>query len=74
MAKLTKVEDNKTNLQWKNFKHIDADDCPHCKFTIAENSIPTNEFEFKDKLGNPVIVTEIKIIRGKYGDCIGWVF
>lgn len=44
--------------------------CLNCKFTLAENSIPSKPFTSNKKL-----ITKIKIVRGKkYDDVIGWEF
>lgn len=44
--------------------------CLNCKFTLAENSIPSKPFTSNKKL-----ITKIRIVRGKkYDDCIGWEF
>lgn len=81
MTKLTKINDkDKNNLQWKKFKHGGmAADCQHCKFLKAENSIPKDEWIVKrrNRPGTPLIpetIKEIKVIRGRYGDCVGWKY
>jgi len=44
-------------------------DCPICKAERAEESIPKKDFKYRSKT-----ITEIKLYRGRYGDCIGWSF
>jgi len=79
MVKLSKVTDmtaeQKAVAKWKKLKHDEGNlDCLHCKMAEAEDSIPTEEFDVKDDLGNPRTIKEITVVRGRYGDCIGWTF
>jgi len=48
--------------------------CQRCHYDKAENSIPKNQFTIKDENGNNITITEIKIIRGRFDDCIGWSY
>lgn len=69
---------------YQEFKHDHATpekkaECNRCKFDTAENSIPKKQFKVKSskKDGTPGIdltVNKISIVRGRYGDCIGWLF
>ena len=68
----------KIKPEWKTFKHKHLEgrksDCARCKFQNRENSIPKTNFKHKHK-GKPLrTVSEITVIRGKYDDCIGWLF
>jgi len=68
-------EEKKITSKWKLFKHSDTDpNCQHCKCTIAENSIPKDEFTIKKKNGGNITIKQITVKRGRYGDCIGWIF
>lgn len=74
-------EEEKLDAKWKKLNcNCDIDpDCKACQFKKAEESIPKDEFtvsEYDDegnKIGNKTI-TEIKIVRGKYDDVMGWTF
>ena len=74
-------EEEKQKAKWKKLAcNCETDpDCKACHFKEAEESIPQNEFTVKefDKDGNEIgdkTIKEIKVIRGKYNDCIGWYF
>jgi hypothetical protein len=66
---------------WKTkFKHdVNNPNCEHCKFGKAENSIPSESFIItdEDKNGKTLpnkTITQIKIHRGRYDECVGWSF
>ena len=67
------------NPKWKNFFKHDANiiDCKHCKFQNAEDSIPKEDFEFKetDPEPNETTTRTISEITLDYDDneCVrGW--
>jgi len=73
--------------KWKKFPCTckgKIDLCNHCKFEIAEQSIPTENFKMiesaYDKDGKRTgkkltkTITEIKIITGRHQDVQGWTW
>ena len=80
--KIKDLPDNvKEKAVWKTFScNCETDpECKACQFKKAEGSIPNDEFIVKqyDLDGNELpdkTVKEIRVIRGKYGDCMGWTF
>lgn len=78
MAKL-KINDKgkkpDSEAKWKKLKHDGTNlDCLHCKYTTAEESIPTEEFESHYPDGSTKTIKEIKVVRGKHDDAIGWIY
>ena len=74
-----KVNDSLKNKskRWKGLLKHNADevDCLHCKYTRAEQSVPTKDFKAWDKKSGTVkTVTEITIKYGRHDDVIGWTF
>ena len=84
-SKIKDTSKREKDFKYKKFKHdSEAPLCTHCQFKEREQSLKdllnsrndndTTEL-FNDKgvsLGNKKI-KEIKVLRGKYDDVIGWV-
>jgi len=70
---------NSKNLRWKILECDKGLDCLHCKYERAEKSIPKENFIVKrfDKSGKSLpdrLVKEIRVIRGRHDDAVGWFF
>jgi hypothetical protein len=56
------------------------DECIHCKYTLAFESIPSKNFKVnrptkeKPEIEKMVTITEITLQIGRHGDVIGWSF
>lgn len=55
------------------------DDCLHCKYSKAEESIPKNDFKIKwvdEKTKKQKIktISDITVMLGRHDDVMGWTF
>tara|TARA_R110000787_G_scaffold172079_1_gene284756 strand:- start:1616 stop:1900 length:285 start_codon:yes stop_codon:yes gene_type:complete len=48
--------------------------CEACRCKICWDSVPQKSFIVKDEKGKDKIINEIKLVRGKNEDVIGWEF
>ena len=77
MVRLDKINDpdKKEDPKWEKIAHTENHlDCKRCDYQKSEDSIPTEKFEKDDGNGNPILVNEITVVRGKYDEVMGWLF
>ena len=48
--------------------------CEFCRCEIAWKSVPQKQFTVKDDDGKDKTINQIKLVRGKFEDVIGWEY